>query len=205
MGDAHCGIDCRSAVFRSGSSGIRITNATLRASVGGNANEATRQWNGKLLTRRTRDKSGSPSPTGWGVGSVSEQLGPQSAGHRVAHSAALSIARIASRIAGGSVGQASITVSRSGVIGAFSRSTAPDFAPAVSETCTRLGENGFCSIPAGGTWPSRRWSRPFAFPGKTEVFWSVANVTCQSVRGKTAGCCSALCSAFEKWSSVTCR
>ena len=45
------------------------------------------------------------------------------------------------RVSGGSESQASVTVARSGSIGTFSRSTAPDFAPAVSDTCTRPEEN----------------------------------------------------------------
>ena len=85
---------------------------------------------------------------------------------RLAHSAALSIARIASRIAGGSVPQDSITLARSGSIGPFSRSTAPDFAPLVLETYTRLGEFSDCSSPLLGTKNDKRLWRvipPAAF------------------------------------------
>ena len=55
-----------------------------------------------------------------GVGSDPEYLGPHECmGHRLAHSAALSMAKIASRIAGGSVGQAAITLAISGSSGQF--------------------------------------------------------------------------------------
>ncbi len=95
-------------------------------------------------------------------------MGPQSVGHWLAHSAALSIARIASRIAGGRVSQTSITWTSSGSIRAFSRSTAPDFAPPVLETCTRLGESSDCSSPCGGTPVTGTTSHSAAAPGREE-------------------------------------
>ena len=61
------------------------------------------------------------------------------------------------------------------------------------------------SSPLSSTRPVCTTSHPAANPCKTGVFSCAGKVACDPVRGKTAGCCSALCSAFEKWSSVTCR
>ena len=97
--------------------------------------------------------------------------------------------------------QASITLARSRSIGVNPSPTAALFAASVPDFITRLGDSSDCSTPVGGTRPSRMWSHSLACPCKTGVFSCAGKPACDPVRGKTAGCCSAL----VKWSSVTWR
>ena len=118
------------------------------------------------------------------------------------HSAALSIEKIASRIVGRRVGQASIREARLRSIGRFSPSTAPDFAPPSPETCVFLQEDVRGSSPLSSTRPVCTTLHPAANPCKTGVFSCAGNSGCGPVRGKTVGCCSAFCSAFSRCSSA---
>ena len=72
------------------------------------------------------------------------------------------------------VRRAELKRERSGSIGRFSPSTAPDFAPPSPETCVFLQEDAKGSSPLSSTRPGRITSHRAANPCKTGMFSSAA-------------------------------
>ena len=76
------------------------------------------------------------------------------------------------------VRRAELKWERSGSIGRFSPSTAPDFAPPSSETCVFLQEDAPGAGPLSFTRPDCSTSHPAAHPCKTGILSCEGKVTC---------------------------